>query len=333
MAARFLRAALLAAACVSMGASYRSNNFLVIAPSPEIAEQVCSAAEIFRHQLATKWLGSPMSNWSERCPITVQIGESLGPEGATRIVFGHGGEVRWEIRIQGTFDHVLNSILPHEVTHIIFASYFRCPLPRWATEGACATSEHAIERRKQDELLIRYLREGRGIPLSQMFAMKEYPADAPPLYAQGHSLTTFLIDQGGCALFLAFVSAGLNDERWDDSLRTHYGYSDVVTLQTAWLLWVNHGSPLPVPGEFTGRKRTLASLLAAAERQSRSYGTRGMEANANGWRPAPPVGMVTESARRRMGSQAVAVAAADKAIGRPNYVPTNSRVGATLLRR
>ncbi len=63
-------------------------------------------------------------------------------------------------------------------------------------------------------MLIQFLKTGRGIPFSAMFAMKEYPADVLPLYAQGHSLPGFFIGQGGKAKFLEFIAFGLEDENW-----------------------------------------------------------------------------------------------------------------------
>ena len=105
-------------------------------------------------------------------------------------MFDRGEVFDWKMNIQGSRERILDSVLPHEVTHTIFASYFRRPLPRWADEGACTTVEHRSEIAKQERNLIEFLKTGRGIPFSQMFAMKEYPSDVMPLYAQGHSLAS-----------------------------------------------------------------------------------------------------------------------------------------------
>ena len=173
-----------------------------------------SMAEKFRHDLAVEWLGKPMPNWSQPCPITVQVGDHLGAGGATSFVFNHGEVFGWQMNIQGPLDRVLDSVLPHEVTHTIFASHFRQPLPRWADEGGCTTVEHDSERIKQQKMLIAFLRTGRGIAFSQMFAMKEYPRDILPLYAQGHSLASFLMGQGGKQKFLAYLAEGMENEDW-----------------------------------------------------------------------------------------------------------------------
>lgn len=243
MDARLMRCAVLAAALGSLGASYRTKNFVVNAPTPEMARQIGDTAEAFRRDLAVDWLGQPMPNWSQPCPITAQVGDQLGAGGATSFVFDRGEVFGWRMTIQGSLERILDSVLPHEVTHTIFATHFRQPLPRWADEGACTTVEHTSERNKQQHLLVNFLRTGRGIAFSQMFAMKEYPHDVLPLYSQGYSVARWLVQQGGRQKFLNFVADGLRDENWPRATKTHYGYDNLATLQEQWLAWVRQGSP------------------------------------------------------------------------------------------
>src|SRR4051812_5181756 len=250
--------ALLFCLCVSplvsianAGAGYKTTNFVVNAPTPQLAKEIGEQAEVYRKQLAIEWLGKELPTWSKPCPINAQVQPNLGAGGATSFVFDRGEVFGWKMNIQGSRERILDSVLPHEVTHTVFATHFRQPLPRWADEGACTTVEADSERAKQQKMLITFLRGGRGIAFSQMFAMKEYPADVLPLYAQGHSLTTFLIDQGGRAKFLQFVSTGLTNEKWGDAIRTQYGYESLSKLQDAWLAWVRSGSPLHEPTNDT----------------------------------------------------------------------------------
>ena len=102
----------------------------------------------------------------------MQVGQRLGAGGGTSFVFDHGEVFGWEMSIQGSLERVLDSVLPHEVTHTIFATHFRRPLPRWADEGGSTTVEHASERNKQQRMLVAFLQTGLGISFSQMFAMK-----------------------------------------------------------------------------------------------------------------------------------------------------------------
>jgi hypothetical protein len=85
-----------------------------------------------------------------------------------------------------------------------------------------------------------------------MFAMKEYPRDILPLYAQGHSLATFLIAQGGKQKYLKFVGAGLRGDEWGRATSEFYGFENLGALQKSWLDWVRHGSRLPLASSAVG---------------------------------------------------------------------------------
>ena len=243
LARRVLTVVCLAGACCSLGANQRTPNFIVSAPTPQIAQQISQAAEQYRKQLALEWLGKEMPTWAEPCPINVQVGDHLGAGGATSFMFERGEVYGWTMSIQGSLERILDSVLPHEVTHTVFATHFRRPLPRWADEGACTTVEHASERAKQQVMLVDQLRTGRGIAFSQMFAMKEYPRDVMPLYSQGYSVARYLIANGGKQKFLEFLSDGMKDENWSRAIHARYGYADLAALQGTWLDWVRQGSP------------------------------------------------------------------------------------------
>jgi hypothetical protein len=232
---------------VAFAAGYRTTNFVVSAPTPALAKEIGDTSEYWRKKLSIEWLGEEMPPWSKSCPINAQVASRMGAGGATSFVFDRGEVFNWDMKIQGSRERVLDSVLPHEITHTIFASYFRQPLPRWADEGACTTVEHRSEVAKQERMLIDFLKTGRGIPFSTMFAMKEYPQDVMPLYSQGHSLAQWLIEQRGKRAFLAFLSDGLQDENWPRAVEKHYGFHDLYTLQNSWLAWVKQGRPQLAP--------------------------------------------------------------------------------------
>lgn len=267
-------AAVLAVALViiSTGAGYKTPNFVVMAPTPQLAEKIGKAAEQYRHTLAIAWTGKPMPDWSQPCPITAKVSPRLGAGGETSFVFDRNEVYGWQMKLQGTEERVLDSVLPHEVSHTIFASYFRQPMPRWADEGACTTVEHESERSKQHKLLDEFLRTERGIPFAQMFAMKQYPQDILPLYAQGYSLARYLIQQGGRHKFVAFLSQGMRNEQWGVAVRDNYGFKTLGDLQASWLKWVGSGSPMLAsagedsregpPTEMNWPDRNAATLVA-----------------------------------------------------------------------
>ncbi|MCE2726605.1 MAG: hypothetical protein LW698_07465 [Planctomycetaceae bacterium] len=237
------------ACCWSAGAAnaagYRTANFLVDAPTEELARKIGDASEHYRHTLAVEWLGRPLPRWSRPCPIKAQVAPHLGAGGATSFVFDKGEVFNWTMTIQGSEERIIDSVLPHEITHTIFASHFRRPLPRWADEGACTTVEHPVERARQHRMLIEFLTTGRGIAFPDMFAMREYPADVLPLYSQGYSLARYLIERGGRHKYVNFVADGLAGDDWAGALRKHYGVPGVAQMQTVWLDWVKQGCPAP----------------------------------------------------------------------------------------
>lgn len=228
-------------------AGYKTANFVVSAPSPQLAKEIGETAEACRKRLAVEWLGKEMPTWAKPCPINAKVAPNLGAGGATSFVFDRGEVFNWNMNIQGTRERVLDSVIPHEVTHTIFASYFRQPLPRWADEGACTTVEHQSEIQKQEKMLIDFLKTGRGIPFDRMFAMKEYPQDVMPLYAQGHSLASWLIESRGKKAFLEFLSDGMNDENWPRAVHEHYGFDNLLAMQSSWNDWVRQGRPQLTP--------------------------------------------------------------------------------------
>ena len=251
MDAQRSRSAILAAALVlalaatqnAEAASHRTSNFIVTAPTKAFAVEVAEAAEQYRHDLAIEWLGEELPQWQSPCPIRLQVGSHLGAGGATSFMFQNGVPYGWRMNIQGSQERILDSVLPHEVNHTIFATYFGRPLPRWADEGACTTVEAASERAKQDRMLIEFLTTRRGIAFNRMFAMTEYPSDIMPLYAQGYSLARFLIAQGGKRKFVEYVGDGMNSGDWEAATERHYVMKDLSELQITWLDWVRQGSP------------------------------------------------------------------------------------------
>lgn len=226
-------------------ASYRTPNFLIEAPTAEQARKIGDAAEQYRYDLAVEWTGRPLPRWASPCPITAEVADHLGAGGATSFVFDRGEVFGWQMTIQGSEQRILDSVLPHEVTHTIFASHFRQPLPRWADEGACTTVEHPSERARQHRMLIEFLTTGRGIAFPQMFAMREYPHDVLPLYAQGYSLARYLIERGGRRKYVDFVGHGLASGNWSEALQRFYGIADASQMQLVWLDWVRQGCPAP----------------------------------------------------------------------------------------
>jgi len=232
-----------------MGAAYQTENFVINAPTAEIAQQVGQAAEVYRRELAIEWLGHELPRWAAPCPVKVKVGQ-LGAGGATTFSFFPNGKgsaevCNWDMNIQGSLERILDSVLPHEVSHTIFACHFRRPLPRWADEGAATLAEHDSEKRRQVLTVRQTINTKRRIPLRNLFNIKEYPTDMQDvmtLYAEGYSLAELLVQEGGRTRYLKFLSDA-HREGWDKAVHAHYGYRNVDDLEKRWTEWVIAGSP------------------------------------------------------------------------------------------
>jgi hypothetical protein len=217
------------------GASFRTSNFVVDAPSAAVAKKVAEHAETCRVQIARSWLGRELPNWSTPCPIRVKLtGGEAG--GLTSFGFNGGRVTDQSMTLEGRLDRILASSLPHEITHTIFAAYFGAPMPRWADEGASLLSEDERERRRHDQIAADLLARRGEISLARLFDIEEYPKDLMSFYGQGYSISRFLIEMGGRPRFLHFVRDALKGG-WDAATHDHYGLANVRELDRAWRAW------------------------------------------------------------------------------------------------
>ena len=269
------RVAVIGLAMTSLGASsYESPNFQVHAPTKEIARQAALAAEKSREELAVVWLGKKMPRWSARCQVTVVVGKNLGAGGSTKFRFDNGHVFGWRMRVQGSLERILDSVIPHEVNHTILACCFRRPVPRWADEGAASLMEHPSEQQHQIDLVNRLMHEGRRIPLRMLLNIAEYPRDMKQvmaLYAEGYSLTEYLIQLGGRRQFLRFLDDA-HQRSWDKAIQSFYEMGTIEKLEQNWTRWVLAGSP--------SLDRNSETLLASG--RANSAGSRKRVSTAGG---------------------------------------------------
>jgi hypothetical protein len=221
----------------SLGAAYRTpnGNFLVEAPTPQIAQQVGQWAEYYRKEKAIQWLGREMPPWSEPCPLHVKV--TFGAAGGATSFNFMQGQVWQTMQIEGALDRLVMSVLPHEVTHTVFAHHFRCPVPRWADEGGAVLSEDEVERGRHDQMVRQILNAGRAIPLRRLFNLHDYPNEVGALYAEGYSVAYFLVSSSNRPAFLRFVAQGMTGD-WDGAVQAHYHYQNIEQLEEAWLAYL-----------------------------------------------------------------------------------------------
>jgi RNA polymerase sigma factor (sigma-70 family) len=246
------------------GHTYKTANFVVTAPTETMARVMAHDAEHHRKELAEKWLRAELPAWSKPCTLhyTSAIGAT---NGATTFTFGRKAGAPTletaEMELRGEFLKVLETALPHEVTHTVLASHLKRPIPRWADEGIALQAESPQSHADHDAKARELLNAGRGIRLRVLFRMTDYPQDLLVTYAQGHSLVRFLltreIDSKSNtpeSRLLKFVDAGSAEntaESWDKAARDHFGFKTMDALEEAWLDALRAAAP-PKPAKGEG---------------------------------------------------------------------------------
>ena len=242
----------------SAAARVQSANFVVEAPTQELAQEFARLAEHYRKAKAIEWLGYEMPQWSEPCPLRV-IPTASGARGATTFTFPEG-QVFQTMFIQGPLERLKNSVLPHEITHTVLAHHFRRPVPRWADEGGSVYSEDQLERNRHDEMCRQILNAGRGMPLCRLFALQDYPDDVMVLYAEGYSISKYLIETSDRKTFLNFVAHGMR-AGWESAVQKHYQYRSVNELEQGWLDHLKKGKAVAVARNGAAPAATLADAV------------------------------------------------------------------------
>lgn len=250
-------------------ASVKTDNFVVTAQTQKLAEHFAQWAEYYRREKALEWLGREMPRWRVRCPLRVVIHPNE-PSGATSFTYSMPyGRGPMDMVIRGPVKRLRDSVLPHEVTHTVFAHKFGRPLPRWADEGGSVLSENTLERRRHDRMCRATLRDGRCFRLANLFRMQQYPRDMLIVYAQGYSVCRYLVEQGGRAKFLDFLGEGLRSRDWDGAVRRHYQVNSVNELEREWIAHLSKRESLAVhdrlpPGTRTGPDGELRKAQPAS---------------------------------------------------------------------
>jgi hypothetical protein len=252
--------AILVSSGTANAATIETANFVVEAPSPELAKKFGELAEFYRREKALEWLGHEMPNWPSKCPVKVIV-NGAGAGGATTFGFGSDGTRSFvtsqQMEIHGEVKQLMHSVLPHEITHTVLAQHFGQPVPRWADEGGSVLSENDEERFQHDVRCRELLNAGRGIRLGVLFRMANYPRDLLVLYAQGYSITAYLVEKGGGGRegrgrLLQYLAMGMQNstrdshgtpETWDNAARQVYGFENVNAMEKAWLDYLRNPNP------------------------------------------------------------------------------------------
>jgi hypothetical protein len=198
--------------------------------------------------MSRKWFGEEAARWDQPCTIYLhadtreytQMGDNPPPPpqspGHSRMHREGERVVLREVHLRCDEPHMIDSVLPHETTHVVLAGRFGpYDVPRWADEGMAVLSEP----RDRIELHLRNLpvhrRDGTLFHLDQLMRMGKYPEPRyiGPFYAQGVSLVEFLSQRNGPQVFARFLREGLQGG-YEPALRKYYNFRDFAELEREW---------------------------------------------------------------------------------------------------
>lgn len=129
-----------------------------------------------------------------------------------------------------------DSILPHEMTHIIFREFIgdRKDLPLCLDEGVASSQEKSnlINRLAVAKDSIN---QNNYLKLDQLFKIRDSGSITPYLfYAESASLAIFLIEEYGSMKFLDFCRKLRDGEPWAQALFREYHFANFEEMEQGW---------------------------------------------------------------------------------------------------
>ncbi len=233
--------------------------------SPEVAEKVARVAETTRAEMSRKWFGDKCADWTTKCDIYLHNTAAEYQQQHPKVAPGTPGHSHIEsdrktcqvvlrrIHLHCESFNWLQTVLPHETTHVVIAGQFGGPqVPRWADEGLAVLSEPAGVQDRHRANLLKCLKPGGGsFPVSDLMQMPNYPAAerVSAFYAQSVALVDFLAKQKGPVVFSQFLrDAG--QKGYEAALAQHYGFQGFADLQNR---WVQHVQATLTPAAYASK--------------------------------------------------------------------------------
>lgn len=150
-----------------------------------------------------------------------------------------GAQVSIKKRTINTFigqQNFLDSILPHEMTHMIFREYIglKKVLPLWIDEGvACSQEKNSLRQRMSASKNL--IDQDTYLEFSRLFDVYSATLIVPDIfYAQSASVVVFLLNKYGKDSFLDFSRKLRDGIQWEKALLDTYHFASVEEMQTAW---------------------------------------------------------------------------------------------------
>jgi hypothetical protein len=189
-----------------------------------------------------------------------------------------------------------------------------------------------------------------------LFSMTKYPPDVMVLYAEGYSVSNYLVSNSNRGVFLNFVAQGMRGD-WDAAVKANYGYNSVEELEKGWVQSLYHARQQPSielasrpaaapeanPSERVVMRQTAppAPPLLEAPRpivrgqapDSEPYTASPKSKDSQWWLPPPASGAVVPAAAATAGWQPAPVPPSAVRLGAPHLdtTPAAPRLGQPVV--
>ena len=137
-------------------------------------------------------------------------------------------------------DSFFNTVLPHEMAHIIFreaAGFNNYSIPTWLDEGAACFQEK-IRRSGADEVVKQARKRGSFIRLEELGKLNPHSMQDKQLvelfYAESLSVVNFLVEKYGKDNFSDFCRDLNKFNNLDKAIQHAYDFNDLRELSDAW---------------------------------------------------------------------------------------------------
>jgi len=225
----------------------RSRHFYIFyknAPG-DFVNSVEQAAEKYYDEITDNLGFSGYRRWSfeERAKIYIYDDHEDYLNGAKQAAWSHGAAyfhqkmIRTFPAAHGFFD----SVLPHELGHIIFRDFIgpAVTVPLWMDEGVAMYQEQA-KRWGAHKIVKEAIRQGNFIPLKQLSGIRlrgnMTQAEVDLFYAEAASVINFMIKEMGEHRFRDFCRKLRVGQNFYQALRNAYArFDELQDLEDAWL--------------------------------------------------------------------------------------------------
>jgi len=229
-----------------------TDHFVVFHRNAYVAGKVARAAEYWYAAIIVHWAApGTVPKFDRKCSIylyptrgafAAATKQPAWAPAVSHVLSRKGKLVDHRLSTYQTVRLLNESILPHELTHIIVPLLLGYPaaggmtgLPRWVHECTALLEEPDFKRYRFRQALRQYLADKVDVPLARLMAVKDHPEpdDAQRFYAECHGIAEFLMTKGGRRRFLDFMRAAVGKDATAALLKT-YEFGTLAEFEAAW---------------------------------------------------------------------------------------------------